>query len=129
MLLYRMASVPFEMPLKLHHVQILLAAGAVLFIVAVVFVLALPGSKALPDALGPVTNFCQFFYASFLKPHTGDSAGTGQQAALESFYKAQVRGTPFQASVFRLMQVIYRLMSTTRLVRGFCRVVRTCSVS
>ena len=34
--------------------------------------------------------FARFFYASFLKPHNGDGAITGQQAALESFYKAQV---------------------------------------
>ena len=91
MLLYRMASVPFDLPLKLHHVQIILAASAVLFLVAAVFVLALSGTKPVPSALGPVTSFCRFFYASFLKPHTGDSAGTGQQAALESFYRAQVR--------------------------------------
>ncbi|KAI9788560.1 MAG: hypothetical protein M1816_006809 [Peltula sp. TS41687] len=30
-----------------------------------------------------------FFYASFLKPHSGDQPGRGQQAALESFYKTQ----------------------------------------
>lgn len=90
MLLYRMASVSFDLPLKFHHVQILLAASAVIFLVAAVFLLALSGTKPLPNALGYVTNFCRFFYASFLKPHTGDSAGTGQQAALESFYKAQV---------------------------------------
>ena len=36
-----------------------------------------------------LTTFFKFFYASFLKPHTGDGALTGQQAALESFYKAQ----------------------------------------
>ena len=35
-------------------------------------------------------SFARFFYASFLKPHNGDGAITGQQAALESFYKAQV---------------------------------------
>lgn len=35
--------------------------------------------------------YARFFYASFLKPHTGDSASTGQQVALESFYRAQVR--------------------------------------
>ena len=106
MLLYTMASVPFELPLKLHHVQILSAAGAVLFVVAAVFVLALSGSKTLPHALGPVTNFGRFFYASFLKPHTGDRAGMGQQAALESFYKAQVRRMLFDTSVPRLMRVI-----------------------
>lgn len=37
-----------------------------------------------------LTTFARFFYASFLKPHDGDGAITGQQAALESFYKAQV---------------------------------------
>lgn len=99
MLLYRMGSLPFELPLKLHYVQILSAAGAVLFVVAAVFVLALSGSRTLPHVPSPVTNFCRFFYASFLKPHTGDSAGTGQQAALESFYKAQVRRMLFHTSV------------------------------
>lgn len=34
-------------------------------------------------------SYGRFFYASFLKPHTGD-ASAGQQGALESFYKAQV---------------------------------------
>ena len=45
-------------------------------------------------SIGPVetlSSYCQFFYVSFLKPHRGDKAGHGQQAALESFYKAQVR--------------------------------------
>ena len=37
-----------------------------------------------------LNTFARFFYASFLKPHNGDGAVTGQQAALESFYKAQV---------------------------------------
>ena len=41
------------------------------------------GSNAL-------ANFSKFFYASFLKPHSADSGQSGQQAALESFYKAQV---------------------------------------
>lgn len=37
-----------------------------------------------------IVNFGKFFYASFLKPHSGDDAATGQQSALESFYRAQV---------------------------------------
>ena len=37
-----------------------------------------------------VVNFAKFFYASFLKPHSGDGEVTGQQSALESFYRAQV---------------------------------------
>ena len=42
------------------------------------------------DVSNGLTTFARFFYASFLKPHNGDGATTGQQAALESFYKAQV---------------------------------------
>ena len=91
-LLYRMALVPLDSPLNLHHVQFLLAASAVLLLVAGVFALALSEDKKPSlDALGPVANFCRFFYASFLKPHTRDSTGSGQQAALESFYEAQVK--------------------------------------
>lgn len=40
--------------------------------------------------LNAIVNFGKFFYASFLKPHSGDDAATGQQSALESFYRAQV---------------------------------------
>ncbi|KAL9101907.1 MAG: hypothetical protein Q9163_002873 [Psora crenata] len=36
-----------------------------------------------------LTEYGRFFYASFLKPHGEERACTGQQAALESFYKAQ----------------------------------------
>ena len=42
---------------------------------------------AVPSGLA---TYAKFFYASFLKPHSGDGAITGQQAALESFYRAQV---------------------------------------
>lgn len=37
-----------------------------------------------------IANFSKFFYATFLKPHNRNGAHTGQQDALESFYKAQV---------------------------------------
>lgn len=35
------------------------------------------------------SSYLRFFYGCFLKPHTGDGTGNGQQDALESFYKAQ----------------------------------------
>ena len=50
-------------------------------------ILSAPKTSTKSDGLG---TYARFFYASFLKPHTGDGADTGQQAALESFYKAQV---------------------------------------
>lgn len=37
-----------------------------------------------------IANFSKFFYATFLKPHDRNGTHSGQQAALESFYKAQV---------------------------------------
>ena len=93
-LLYKMALVPFDSPLHHDHVQILLAASAMLLLVVGVLALALSEvKKPSLDALGPLANFCRFFYASFLKPHTRDSTGSGQQAALESFYEAQVKAT------------------------------------
>ena len=36
-------------------------------------------------------DYGKFIYVSFFKPHRPDGAHQGQQAALESFYKAQVR--------------------------------------
>jgi betaine lipid synthase len=55
-------------------------------IFAVTFHSTKKGDEENPSALG---SFLRFFYASFLKPHNGDGLGEGQQAALESFYKAQ----------------------------------------
>lgn len=47
-------------------------------------------------------SFWLFFYASFVKPHTGDHSGHGQQAALESFYKRQA--TVYDATRKRLLR-------------------------
>ena len=76
--------------LKSHHVQIIAAALAVLGLIAVVFDFAFRARKDTSESPSPIRSFGMFFYANFLKPHTGDSDGIGQQAALESFYKAQV---------------------------------------
>lgn len=40
------------------------------------------------DSPGLLKSFFLFFWSCFVKPHTGDSKGT-QQDALESFYKKQ----------------------------------------
>lgn len=73
-----------------HHIYILSAAIAVLFIIWGVFVLAFWKPKVVHSVNEFAVAFGRFFYANFLKPHGGDDS-TGQQAALESFYKAQVR--------------------------------------
>lgn len=69
---------------------IFLTAATALLVGGIIFVV-LSNSKASVKSSGLAT-YARFFYASFLKPHTGDGEDTGQQAALESFYKAQVRG-------------------------------------
>ena len=73
-----------------HHVYILFAAVAVLSIICGVFVVAFWKPKFIENVNEFIAAFGRFFYANFLKPHTGDDS-TGQQAALESFYKAQVK--------------------------------------
>lgn len=80
----------FSTALRAHHVQILAVACAVLAVIGVVFTFAFQDPKDSPESPSAIRSFGMFFYASFLKPHTGDSECTGQQAALESFYKAQV---------------------------------------
>lgn len=67
------------------YLYLVLAAATVLVLLgrAILTLESSPLSQAF-------TNFGKFFYASFLKPHAGDGKHTGQQAALESFYKAQV---------------------------------------
>lgn len=82
---------PKAIGFHLSHWQIFGAAAAAIFLVGWIFVVAIPRPQSSPKQLASIAGFCRFFYASFLKLHTGDGAGTGQQAALESFYKLQVQ--------------------------------------
>ena len=69
--------------------SIFLAFFAVIVLAIGVSFTTIAGPKQY-QAPRSLRTFARFFYASFLKPHNGDGAITGQQAALESFYKAQV---------------------------------------
>ena len=62
----------------------------VVLLIGLIFTTTLRSATAKEDEENPsaLTSFLRFFYASFLKPHSADGAN-GQQAALESFYKAQ----------------------------------------
>lgn len=85
-----MASlIPSIILLKDPHSQIIIIGATLVLLIGVVSTINLRLSKK-EDEENPSTfaSFLRFFYASFLKPHTGD-AGNGQQDALESFYKAQ----------------------------------------
>ena len=68
--------------------QVVLVGTAILLFLTAVFLFAFvdaPKSARLPET---AISFAKFFFACFLKPHSGDKTGS-QQDALESFYKAQ----------------------------------------
>jgi betaine lipid synthase len=84
-----MASlIPSILP-KDPHTQIYIVGVTIVLLIGVIFASTFLSSKQDEENPGPLTSFLRFFYASFLKPHTGDGTGNGQQDALESFYKAQ----------------------------------------
>ncbi|KAL8714977.1 MAG: hypothetical protein Q9225_006462 [Loekoesia sp. 1 TL-2023] len=62
------------------------------FLLLIVFALLLivyafrKSPKSIWSTYDQILDYCTFFYSSFLKPHSADD-GSGQQAALESFYK------------------------------------------
>jgi betaine lipid synthase len=72
--------------------QILIAGATIVVLFGIFFVAAAQKTAKKEDDddenQSGFASFLRFFYASFLKPHTGD-VGNGQQDALESFYKAQ----------------------------------------
>ncbi|KAL8942789.1 MAG: hypothetical protein Q9216_001474 [Gyalolechia sp. 2 TL-2023] len=49
---------------------------------------ALRSQKTFQSVYTHLLDYCAFFYTTFLKPHS-EVGGSGQQAALESFYKVQ----------------------------------------
>lgn len=93
------ATLPDSLAPSFQQILILLAFFAVVALAARFSITTVYGSKHFRGPNGLAT-FARFFYASFLKPHSGDGAITGQQAALESFYKAQV------ASPFPILEIL-----------------------
>jgi betaine lipid synthase len=84
-----MASlIPNVLP-KDPHAQIYIVGAGIVVLLGAVFAVTSLTSKKEEETPGTLYSFLRFFYASFLKPHTGDGTGNGQQDALESFYKAQ----------------------------------------
>ena len=85
------AIIQWPWPSSLHvpaiYVLLAVATAVLLFVGSL---LAALWTFKVSTTSSALTTYARFFYASFLKPHTGDGAVTGQQAALESFYKAQV---------------------------------------
>ncbi|RDL33095.1 S-adenosyl-L-methionine-dependent methyltransferase [Venustampulla echinocandica] len=71
------------------HSQIFIVGASLVVLIGFIFASTFRFSKKVDEGPGGLASFLRFFYASFLKPHTGDGTGNGQQDALESFYKAQ----------------------------------------
>ena len=69
-------------------VQVAVVSVLLAIFLLVIFVNAFPNSAKYIKFPEPVNALFRFAYACFLKPHTGDSSGS-QQDALESFYAAQ----------------------------------------
>lgn len=70
------------------HISIGIAAFLVCALVVSVLLLSLQKGKVE----NVIVTYAKFVYASFLKPHERDRGGEGgQQHALESFYRSQVR--------------------------------------
>ena len=83
-------STTMKTSLSLSSLSLLVVILSVLLVIFAIISLASWKSKALIEFVHTIKCFYKFFYASFLKPHTGDGTVSGQQAALESFYKTQV---------------------------------------
>lgn len=66
-----------------------IAIAAFFVSVLIVSVLIFSSQNAKSDYNSGIWTYLKFVYASFLKPH--EKGGNGQQQALESFYKTQVR--------------------------------------
>ena len=76
--------------LGMQRLQLFAVAASIFLLLTAILAVTLLKFSSYKDTLESFQNFGKFFYVSFLKPHTGDGLG-GQQGALESFYKAQVR--------------------------------------
>jgi hypothetical protein len=75
------------------YMSIAVVAVVVSMVIVSVFVVALRLRKGkMDDNHSGVFTYVKFVYANFLKPHDPDEGGQGgQQHALESFYRTQVR--------------------------------------
>ncbi len=83
-----MASPIPNILLKDPYSRIILVGASLTLLIGIIFAVTFRSSKNGIDEPSAWSSFVRFFYACFLKPQDSDGSA-GQQAALESFYKAQ----------------------------------------
>ena len=118
------AMLPTTLDQQASSWQLLSAASAGILLICGIFLIVLAKPQASRDKFSAFTGFCRFLYASFLKSHSGDGTGAGQQGALESFYNLQVRHQ--WVSSTELIVRICRLMYTIRHEKFCSKAVRIC---
>lgn len=105
------------------HVYIVGAAVLVFALVGLVLLVSSQHIKVANTGAGP---YLKFIWANFIKPH--DKKAGGQQDALESFYKTQVRSNDQELGYGSKLTVSVRPQFTMPLVAVCSVVVRTCLV-
>lgn len=77
------------------YTQIFIVGASLVLLIGYIFAFTFRSSRpfspnrVVEEFYSALGSFLRFFYASFLKPHSGDGTGNGQQDALQSLYKAQ----------------------------------------
>ena len=113
-------------PLK-ESLRTLAVIFAVLLVLGIACLIAVSKHKWSHQSTA-ISSFARFFYVSFLKPHAANELGSGQQAALESFYEAQVGSHTSVAKCAMLMGSYTRLAYTMQHGRGCSKDARICLV-
>lgn len=120
-------SIPFFVSClnKMDWLHVYISGTAFLVFALVAGVLLVSSKQVKLDMDHGILSYVKFIYSCFLKPH--DKQAEGQQDALESFYKTQVRtAETAKAELPILMKT--RPASTMPLADVFFVVARTCWV-
>lgn len=118
---------PTNLYLQASNWQFFSASTAGILLVCCILLIAAARYNVSLQNFKALAGFGRFIYASFLKSHSGDGTGTGQQGALESFYKIQVCVLEI-CSKSKLISCFHRPMCTIPREICYFRVVRICLV-
>ena len=72
------------------HISLIIAGSSIVLFLFAAFFCTFFQQQSQKLSESSLYSYLKFVYACFIKPHRNERNVTGQQAALESFYKAQV---------------------------------------